>query len=237
MTEPTIHLGMSTPDFRTRVAAEKRERMRARLIQAAMEVFTAKGVDATVIEDLIEKAQVSRGTFYNYFRTTQEVMTAVLQEVGNELLSLVDLAIADRSDPAERLACGVRMVLNTAMLFPQVGRLISHVGVIRSLEHLPALGYLLRDLVEANDAGRFKLVDPSVGLDLVVGTASAALFSLSVRTDLTETYSKEIVFHMLLGLGMTRTTARQLVNKPIQAVQLPPDSFLMRTLHRVPQPA
>jgi AcrR family transcriptional regulator len=226
---------MSTPDFRTRVAAEKRERMRMRLIEAAMEVFSSKGVDGTVIDDLIEQAQVSRGTFYNYFRTTEEVMAAVLQAVGNELLSLVDLAIADRQDPAERLACGVRMVLHTARHFPQVGRVISRVGMIRSLDHLPALGYLLRDLVEANDAGRFNLVDPMLGLDLVVGTASAALFSLSMRTDLTDTYPQEITFHILLGLGMTRAAARKLVDKPIQPVQLPPDSLLVRTLRQPSQ--
>jgi AcrR family transcriptional regulator len=227
---------MSTPDFRTRVAAEKRTRMRMRLIEAAMEVFSSKGVDATVIEDLIEQAQVSRGTFYNYFRTTDEVMAAVMQAVGNELLSLVDGVIAERQDPAERLACGVRMVLQTARHFPQVGRFISRAGVVRSLDHLPALGYLLRDLVEANETGRFKLADPMLGLDLVVGTASAALFSLSMRTDLTDTYPQEITFHILLGLGMTRAAARKLVDKPIGAVQLPPESLLVRTLHPSPQP-
>lgn len=220
---------MSTPDFRTRVAAEKRERMRTRLIEAAMEVFSSKGVDATVIEDLIEQAQVSRGTFYNYFRTTEEVMAAVQLAVGNELLSLVDMAIADRQDPAERLACGVRMVLHTARHFPQVGRFISRVGMSRSLDHLPALGYLLRDLLEATETGRFHLADPMLGLDLVVGTTSAALLSLSMRSDLTDAYPQEITFHILLGLGMTRAAARKLVDKPIQAVRLPPESLLVRT--------
>ncbi|MEY4756642.1 MAG: hypothetical protein RJA34_1540, partial [Pseudomonadota bacterium] len=74
---------MSTPDFRSRVAADKRERMRARLIEAAMEVFATQGVEATVIEDVIAQAGVSRGTFYNYFRTTEAVMSAVQQAVGN----------------------------------------------------------------------------------------------------------------------------------------------------------
>ncbi|MEY2840057.1 MAG: hypothetical protein RJB60_2356 [Pseudomonadota bacterium] len=228
---------MSTPDFRTRVAAEKRERMRARLIEAAMEVFASKGVDATVIEDLIEQAQVSRGTFYNYFRTTEEVMAAVLQAVGNELLTLVDVAIADRADPAERLACGVRMVLHTARHFPHAGRVISRVGVTRSMEHLPSLGYLLRDLLEATATGRFQVSDPMLGLDLVVGTTSAALLSLSMRTDLTDAYPQEITFHILLGLGMSRADARELVDKPIQAVHLPPASLLVRTLRQPSQAA
>ena len=117
-----------------------------------MDVFATQGVDATVIDDLIVKAQVSRGTFYNYFRTTEEVMVAVMQIVGNELLSLVDAAIADRTDPAERLACGVRMVLQTARHFPHVGRFMSQAGATRSLDQLPALGNLLRDLIESHAA-------------------------------------------------------------------------------------
>lgn len=228
---------MSTPDFRTRVAAEKRERMHNRLIEAAMEVFSSKGVDATVIEDLIEQAQVSRGTFYNYFRTTEEVMAAVQQVVGNELLSLVDVAIADRPDPAERLACGVRMVLHTARQFPQLGRFIARAGVSRSLDHMPSLGYLLRDLLEATEKGRFQLADPMLGLDLVVGTTSAALASLGTRGNLRDDYPQEITFHILLGLGMTRAGARKLVDKPIGAVHLPPESLLVRTQHKSPQPA
>jgi AcrR family transcriptional regulator len=226
---------MSKPDFRTRVAAEKRERMRTRLIESALQVFNAKGVDATVIEDLITHAQVSRGTFYNHFRTTEDAMAAVLQELGNELLVLVDAAIIDRPDPAERLACGVRMVLQSARHFPQAGLFISRVGVARSLGKMPTLGYLMRDLLEATQAGRFTLTDPMLGMDLVVGTASAALHSLSLRTDMAQDYPQEITFHILLGLGMTRAAARKLVDKPIQGVQLPPESLLMRTRAPLPQ--
>jgi AcrR family transcriptional regulator len=225
---------MSTPDFRTRVAAEKRERMRTRLIESALQVFNAQGVDATVIDDLITHAQVSRGTFYNHFRTTEEALVAVLEVLGNELLGLVDAAIVDRPDPAERLACGVRMVLHAARQFPQAGLFISRVGVARSIDKMPALGYLMRDLLEATQAGRFTLSDPLLGMDLVVGTTSAALFSLSTRPGLPQDYPQEIAFHILLGLGMTRPAARKLVDKPIQPVQLPAEALLMRTQHVQP---
>ncbi len=228
---------MNTPDFRTRVAAEKRERMRTRLIESALQVFNDKGAEATVIDDLITHAQVSRGTFYNHFRTTDEAMAAVLQELGNELLMLVDAAIVDRPDPAERLACGVRMVLHAARQYPQAGRFISRVGVARSLDKMPSLGYLMRDLIEATQAGRFTLSDPMLGMDLVVGTTSAALFSLNARTSTPDDYPQEIAFHILLGLGMTRAAARKLVDKPIQAVQLPPEALLVRTRQAHPQPS
>jgi AcrR family transcriptional regulator len=224
---------MSTTDFRTRVAAEKRERMRTRLIESALQVFNTKGVDHTVIEDLITHAQVSRGTFYNHFRTTDEALAAVLHELGNELLMLVDAAIVDRPDPAERLACGVRMVLHAARQFPQAGLFLSRVGITRSLDKMPTLAYLMRDLLEATEAGRFTLTDPMLGMDLVVGTTTAALFSLSMRTAAAEDYPQDIAFHILLGLGMPRSAARKLADKPIPTIQLPPEALLVRT-HQAP---
>lgn len=208
--------------------------MRMRLIEAAMGVFSAQGADGTVIEDLIRAAQVSRGTFYNYFRTTEEVMAAVMQIVGNELLSLVDAAIADRADPAERLACGVRMVLQTARSFPHAGRFMSRVGLVKSPGQMPALGNLMRDLIGAMESGRIQLADPMLGLDLVVGTTSAALQTLSLRQDLAADYPQQITLHILLGLGMSRQEARRLIDQPIAPVQLPQDSLLVRTLSVTP---
>jgi hypothetical protein len=121
------------------------------------------------------------------------------------------------------------MVLHAAMQFPQAGQFISKVGVARSLDKMPTLGYLMRDLIEATEAGRFTLSDPMLGMDLVVGTTSAAMFSMSLRQDVSDAYPSDIAFHILLGLGMTRAAARKLADKPIEPVQLPPDSLLMRT--------
>ncbi len=72
------------PDHRTRVAAARGARMHHKLVESALLVFAEKGVDASVIEDVIAAADVSRGTFYNYFRTTGELFAAAIQELGNE---------------------------------------------------------------------------------------------------------------------------------------------------------
>ena len=83
---------MTTQDHRSRVAAEKRERMRTRLIESALHVFSTKGVEASAIEDVIEAAGVSRGTFYNYYKTNEELLVAVLQATSNEVFGQVEIA-------------------------------------------------------------------------------------------------------------------------------------------------
>ena len=54
-----------------------------------MLVFTRRGVESRVIDEVITTAEVSRGTFYNYFQSTDELLAAVAEEVGNALMAMI----------------------------------------------------------------------------------------------------------------------------------------------------
>ena len=216
-------------DHRTRTAAEKRDRMRIRLVEAALQVFAGKSADAAVIDDVIKVAGVSRGTFYNYFRTNDELMAAVLHAVGDEILGLIEVAIAGHADPAERLAHGLRMMLHTARRFPMVGRFVARVNIASGMQHSFGISYMVRDVTQGTASGRFTLADPSLGIDLVMGAVREALVALTTRERLPDAYPEEFTFHVLLGLGLPRAAARRFVAMPILPVAVPPDSLLART--------
>src|SRR5450830_694756 len=91
-------------DHRPRVAAERRERMRKRLIESAMIVFAEKGVGASVIPEVVAAAEVSQGSFYNYFRTNDDLLAAVSSELSAEMIELIEPAVGDIADPALRAA-------------------------------------------------------------------------------------------------------------------------------------
>ncbi len=224
---------MTTQDHRTRVAAEKRERMRMRLIESALHVFAHKGADAAVIEDVIAMAEVSRGTFYNYFRTNEELLAAVVKELGNELLALVETVVIQRKDPAERLATGVRMALHTMQAHPLLAQFVARSGLAMATNNSLAMTYLPRDIQAAMDSGRFNLGSVQVGLVLVLGTAHAAVAAMTLppplSTSLPANYAEEVTYHLLLGLGMTKAQARKLASIPITPVEFPEQALLART--------
>lgn len=224
---------MNTLDHRSRVAAEKRERMRMRLIESALHVFANKGADAAVIEDVIAMAEVSRGTFYNYFRTNEELLAAVVKELGDELLALVEAVVIQCKDPAERLATGVRMALHTMQAHPLLAQFVARAGLSMAAHNSLAMAYLPRDIQAAMDSGRFNLGSVQVGLVMVLGTAHAAVTALTlpppVSTSLPANYPEEVTYHLLLGLGMTKAQARKLVSAPIKPVEFPEQALLART--------
>ncbi|WP_322058398.1 TetR/AcrR family transcriptional regulator [Paraburkholderia sp. J63] len=216
-----------TVDHRTRVAAERRERMRARLIECAMLVFAEKGVGASIIQDVIAAAGVSQGSFYNHFRTNVDLLEAVTQELNNELLELIEGEVGRYEDPALRIATGVRMYLHSADAYPLLGRFISAVGLHSGGPGSLFYRYLPVHIEEGLKAGRFKSVTVDVALDLIAGTALAT--TLRIATGAADaTQPERAVAAILRGLGLSGKDADALVRSPVAQVKASPTSLLVR---------
>lgn len=57
---------------------------RARIMDAAKDLFAEHGVGATTASDLAQRARVSRATFFNYFGSKEELLVALwVDQVGN----------------------------------------------------------------------------------------------------------------------------------------------------------
>ncbi|MQY37661.1 hypothetical protein SRB17_56650 [Streptomyces sp. RB17] len=72
----------------------RRVHTRARLLQAAFEVFSAKGFGRVSIEEVCEAAGFSRGAFYSNFDTLDELFFALYQERADLIASQVAEALA-----------------------------------------------------------------------------------------------------------------------------------------------
>jgi AcrR family transcriptional regulator len=55
----------------------ERERRRQQILSAAKELFISKGVSFTTIEDIANKAELSQGTIYFYFKNKEELYASL----------------------------------------------------------------------------------------------------------------------------------------------------------------
>ena len=70
-----------------RTRSDKRaERTRKKLELAALEVFTEYGLDAATIEDITQRADLGKGTFYRHFKDKYEVATNLVGFAIDELV-------------------------------------------------------------------------------------------------------------------------------------------------------
>ena len=215
-------------DHRPRVAAEKRARMRRKLVESALLVFAEKGVDASVIEDVIAAAGVSRGTFYNYYRTNAELQVAALEELSNELMQQIEAQVSESASSAARLCTGVRLYLQAALQFPLFARFLARLGpTVLGPDNL-INKYVPRDLEAGMAAGEFVRLPALAALDLVVGSALMAVTRIA-ENQADDDYLGAALIAMLRGLGFAEKKAKALVAAPLEPLVLDADTLFMRS--------
>jgi len=74
---------MDTP----RISRHQRRRLqtRERLIQTTLQLVLEKGYDAITIQDITDRADLGRGTFYIHFEDKEEVVWTAFRDMGQEL--------------------------------------------------------------------------------------------------------------------------------------------------------
>ncbi|WP_097201238.1 MULTISPECIES: TetR/AcrR family transcriptional regulator [unclassified Variovorax] len=199
----------STEDHRVRVGAQRRGKTRLRLLQSAFAVVARKGPEATVIDDVISEAGVARGTFYNHFGTTGELLLALAVQLSDEALAFIDPAVLELLDPVERFSTGTRLYMQTALRYPTWGRFITSVGT-----RIAARGQLIdrnltRDVSDAIARRRLTVPNAQVARDIVLGS-----IFYGIETMLTESthdnHADELVATFLRGMGIDAQEADQI---------------------------
>ena len=77
---------------------------RARIVEAAMELFWLKGYNSTSIADILSRSQVNSGSLYYFFPGKQDVLLAVLEAYRDGIgPMLLEPAWAGVEDPIDKL--------------------------------------------------------------------------------------------------------------------------------------
>jgi AcrR family transcriptional regulator len=210
----------SLENYQSRVGELRREKTRNRLMESALAVFADKGPDAPQIDDFIAAAGVARGTFYNYFRTTGELLAAVAGETSDEVLAVIDPLVLNLDDPAQRVVVGARLYMGMAARYPLWGAFITRVGTRRGSRGRLLDEYLTRDLETAIESGRFQISHLTVARDIALGSIMFGIETL-LSGDAPADYAEQLLFAQLLAFGIESKEARTLAWAPIIACPEP----------------
>jgi AcrR family transcriptional regulator len=60
------------------------------LLEAAIEVFDQRGYHAARVDDIVERARTSHGTFYLYFSSKEDLFRALVADVTEEMRQLAE---------------------------------------------------------------------------------------------------------------------------------------------------
>jgi|SRR5581483_6840482 len=177
-----------------------RARTRALLVDAAVRVFARDGTDAA-IHEIAAEAGVANGTFYNYFRTREELVAAASARLAERFHGAIAASRTAVDDPAERLAVGCRRFILQAISDPVWGAAIVRVWGRTSRLNDATAAALQADLRAGRRRGRFTFANEAVAVDLVGGTVLAGMRRV-LEGDAGEAHAAAIAAAILRGLGV-----------------------------------
>lgn len=184
------------------------------LLVNAIGVFNEKGVDNAVIDDLIAVAGVARGTFYNHFKTTNELLRELVTCMSDEVLGVIDPMVLQHDNPVERFASGTRLYMRLALRYPQWGHLMTQAG-----SRVAARGqlidiYVTRDLRTATEGRLLRVPDVDVARDMVVGAIFYGIETMLAQPT-RSSHAEHLIEHVLIGLGLSVQEAARVAHMPL----------------------
>lgn len=213
-------------DHRTRVGRERSARTERQILETALKVFADMGPDAPKIDDFVHAAGISRGTFYNYFESVEELLTATAEWTTRELIETIEAALEGVEGPALRLGIGLRLFLAKAQADPFWSRFTARVWRVGG-RNLP-----LRDLEEGLRAGVFRAPNSQVAEDLVFGGVREALSRVG-RGGTPPDYGAQMTELCLQALGTQPRRIAAVMKHDLPA--LPPEAGGGRSAEKDPK--
>jgi AcrR family transcriptional regulator len=95
---------------------EQGEATRTALLDAARELFMEHGYRNVGTEEIVRRAEVTRGALYHHFDDKKDLMRAVYERVEQESVATVGTRIADFDDPIDAMVAGLRAYLDFAQV-------------------------------------------------------------------------------------------------------------------------
>jgi len=178
----------------------RRRQTRKRLIEAGLAVLAEKGLTAS-IEDYAAAAGVSRGTFYNYFPTTGDLLGAIrrmiMRNAGVELAP----ALEGMADPAMRLATLSFHLIDFARRNPTQGWAGLHLERLQPSRRAGDTDPFDAVLSAGVAQKRFREVDVWAARTLVTGAVRMAIHD-ALTVDPPPGHAQAIVALILAALGL-----------------------------------
>lgn len=194
---------------------KKKSRTRQSLLDAGLEVLAERG-EGFNIGDVASRAGVSHGTFYNYFRDRDELLTALVAHTVEGFASVAAREVDD-ADPAERFARISARALATAVSAPATVRVALRLEAAqRALVVEGSLAHLRDDLAEGHRLGRFTVPPDHGTLDVVFGALLLAARRV-IEGDTDTDYRASVIARLLMSLGLPAAEADDIARRAVVA--------------------
>jgi AcrR family transcriptional regulator len=208
---------------RSRALPNRRERRklatRDALLDAARSLLVSRSMDALSVDEIVERADVARGTFYNYFVDKD----ALERELASQSRARVEGEIARVNegviDPAERIARAFLSVLHLGISIPQQATAMMRLFPRATDPAAPINSGVRHDAAEGMTQGRIVATSEDAVVACVMGVFTAGVNrALDLPAGRVREFAQGLGTILLHGLGLKRAEAERIMRDAIEAI-------------------
>jgi len=85
------------------IQEDKKKDKKEKIVEAAISVFARKGLERGKISDIAKEAGIGKGTIYEYFRSKEEIFSAIESTVMGEFINQLQRLFTSDKSPKEKL--------------------------------------------------------------------------------------------------------------------------------------
>jgi AcrR family transcriptional regulator len=196
----------------------KRERTRKNILEAAFGLIgNDKGLTVR-IEEICAAAHVSRGTFYNYFTSLEQLFEVLAIELSHDLnRALVSTFDAEARSHAEGGSAAIQHYLSYARRDPAWAWAMVHLSAFGPTFGAEAWDACYHAIAKGIEAGEFDVPSATIGRDLMTGTVLATVRTM-LRDGGGESQPRAVAYHVLRALGVPDARAREVAESPLPEI-------------------
>ena len=193
--------------------APRREKTRLALVAAGRELLAERPIDSIPVDDIVERAGVAKGSFFNHFRDKDAFAGAIAADIRAALESEVARVNAGIEDPARRVVRGVGSFVRFALADGRAARILMRgYGGAAAADH-PLNAGLRLDIARGLADGRLSTPTLDAGVLYVVGLCQVLLVAVVLQgldRDQAGRLTAEVLTLLLTGLGLSADQAAAL---------------------------
>ncbi|MBU3618565.1 TetR/AcrR family transcriptional regulator [Polynucleobacter sp. JS-Fieb-80-E5] len=197
------------------------EQIEESLLLSASDLAKEGSIEHIEIEDILNKAQVSRSTFYKIFNSADGLFKALGQKLTNEMVAYALSHSPEIPNPAIRVVIKTKQALLFAAKAPFLASLALKTEWPSSDPNHVMYKDIEKDFIEGKTQGYFSDMPPSIGTNMIIGCLRGAVKDL-LESKQSDDYADKVVYQILISLGVDSKTAAALSKSSVSAFPVPP---------------
>jgi AcrR family transcriptional regulator len=189
---------------RAEIGRERRAKTRTKILEVAFELLGNENGRLTRIEEICAAAEVSRGTFYNYFSSVDEMFRALAFEISHSFNTATRAVFTRAPAGAIRSAFALRYYLHKTRDDPAWGWAMVNLSAGGPIFGEETFRYATVSIEEGLVTEQFHLPSLEVGRDIMMGSTLSAMMTL-LRSEQPQDYPEKAVGQIMRGLGVSET--------------------------------